>query len=55
MKRKINHNNLIPWFTENHDTLPTTYLASCQRFFLELDRRQTEKHNKKNTYENKRS
>ena len=55
MKRKINHNDLIPWFLEDHDTLPTTYLASCQRFFLELDRRQTEKHNKKNTYENKRS
>jgi len=55
MKRKINHNDLIPWFLEDHDTLPATYLTSCQKFFLELDRRQTEKHNKKNTYENKRS
>ena len=34
---------LLPWFTEDHDTLPAAYVASCQRFFLELDRRQADK------------
>jgi len=43
MKRKIDSNNLIPWFTEDQSTLPAAYLASCQRFFLELDRRQADK------------
>jgi len=37
--RKINHNDLIPWFIQDHGTLPKAYLESCQRFFLELDRR----------------
>jgi len=43
MKRKIDSNNLIPWFTEDQSTLPAAYVASCQRFFLELDRRQADK------------
>jgi len=43
MKRKIDNNNLIPWFTEDQSTLPAAYVASCQRFFLELDRRQADK------------
>jgi len=43
MKRKIDSNNLIPWFTEDHGQLPAAYVASCQRFFLELDRRQADK------------
>jgi len=43
MKKRINHNNLLPWFTDDHSTLPAAYLASCQRFFLELDRRQADK------------
>jgi hypothetical protein len=43
MKKRINHNNLLPWFTDDHGTLPAAYLASCQRFFLELDRRQADK------------
>jgi len=38
-----NHNDLLPWFTEDHGTLPKTYLESCQKFFLELDRRQADK------------
>jgi len=44
MKKRIKHNNLLPWFTDDHSTLPAAYLASCQRFFLELDRRQADKH-----------
>jgi len=43
MKRKIDSNNLIPWFTEDQSTLPAAYVASCQRFFLELDRLQADK------------
>jgi hypothetical protein len=43
MKKRINHNNLLSWFTEDHGTLPAAYVASCQRFFLELDRRQADK------------
>jgi hypothetical protein len=41
--KRIKKNNLLPWFTEDHGTLPAAYLASCQRFFLELDRRQADK------------
>ena len=36
MKKKINHNNLLPWFTQDHGTLPASYLASCEKFFREL-------------------
>jgi hypothetical protein len=36
---KINHNDLLPWFIQDHGTLPKDYLESCQKFFLELDRR----------------
>ena len=43
MKKRINHNDLIPWFTEDQSQLPAAYVASCQKFFLELDRRQADK------------
>jgi len=43
MKRRIKKNNLIPWFTEDQKQLPKAYVASCQKFFLELDRRQADK------------
>jgi len=33
MKKRINHNNLLPWFTEDHGTLPAVYLKSTQAFF----------------------
>jgi hypothetical protein len=36
MKKRIKHNNLLPWFTDDHGTLPTAYLASCKKFFKEL-------------------
>tara|TARA_X000001388_G_scaffold37727_1_gene26696 strand:- start:505 stop:696 length:192 start_codon:yes stop_codon:yes gene_type:complete len=37
MRRKsIKHNNLLPWFTDDHDTLPASYLRSCEKFFKEL-------------------
>tara|TARA_R100001129_G_scaffold67990_1_gene46342 strand:+ start:63 stop:263 length:201 start_codon:yes stop_codon:yes gene_type:complete len=36
MKRKINHNDLIPWFLEDHSQLPDAYVKSCQKFFDEI-------------------
>jgi len=38
MKKRINHNNLLPWFTQDHGTLPASYLASCEKFFKSLKR-----------------
>jgi len=34
--KRIKHNNLLPWFTQDHGTLPASYLASCEKFFKEL-------------------
>jgi hypothetical protein len=39
MKKRINHNNLLPWFTQDHGTLPASYLASCEKFFRELGKK----------------
>ncbi len=36
MARKINHNDLLPWFTMDHGQLPAAYLKSTQKFFDEL-------------------
>ena len=36
-KRRIKHNNLLPWFTQDHGTLPASYLASCEKFFKWLE------------------
>jgi hypothetical protein len=35
-KKRINHNNLLPWFTQDHGTLPAGYLASCEKFFKSI-------------------
>jgi len=35
-RRGINKNNLLPWFTEDHGTLPAAYLASCEKFFKSI-------------------
>ena len=56
MKNKINHNDLLPWFTDDHGTLPKAYLESCQKFFEEISHKQqatslTQLNDKKN-YEN---
>jgi len=34
--KRIKHNNLLPWFTDDHGTLPASYLASCEKFFKKL-------------------
>jgi len=36
MKKRIKHNDLLPWFTDDHGTLPAAYLKSCRKFFDEL-------------------
>jgi len=34
--KRIKHNDLLPWFIQDHGTLPAGYLASCRRFFKSL-------------------
>ena len=34
--KRIKHNNLLPWFLEDHGTLPAAYLASCEKFFKSI-------------------
>ena len=31
--KRIKHNDLLPWFTQDHGTLPASYLKSCDEFF----------------------
>ena len=33
MKKRIKHNDLLPWFTMDHGQLPASYLKSCAEFF----------------------
>jgi len=42
MKKRINHNNLLPWFTDDHSTLPAAYLKSTQKLLdgLQADKPQ---------------
>ena len=35
--KKINHNDLAPWFMADHRDLPKDYLESCEKFFAELE------------------
>ena len=36
MVKRIKHNDLLPWFLEDHGQLPDAYLKSCKEFFDEL-------------------
>ena len=36
IKKKIDNNNLLPYFTDNHEDLPKDYLESCEKFFKSL-------------------
>jgi hypothetical protein len=36
MKKRIKHNDLLPWFTMDHGQLPDAYLKRTQKFFNEL-------------------
>jgi hypothetical protein len=40
MVHKIKHNDLLPWFTQDHGTLPKAYLESCRKFFEEISNKQ---------------
>ena len=40
MNIRIRKNNLLPWFTDDHDQLPEAYLRSCRKFFQELSIKQ---------------
>jgi len=40
-QRGINKNNLLPWFTQDHGTLPASYLASCKKFFKSIKQQAT--------------
>jgi hypothetical protein len=31
--KRIKHNDLLPWFTDDHRTLPASYIKSCKEFF----------------------
>ena len=46
-KRKIKKGDLLPWFLEDHATLPAWYLKDCKEFFewLKLDHKQRQKLN----------
>jgi len=32
MKKRIKHNDLLPWFLEDHGQLPAAYLRKCRKF-----------------------
>jgi hypothetical protein len=34
--KRIKHNDLLPWFTDDHRDLPSAYLKSCHKFFDSL-------------------
>jgi len=36
MPKRIKHNDLLPWFTDDHRDLPPAYLKSCQEFFKSI-------------------
>ena len=38
--KRIKHNDLLPWFTQDHGTLPKNYLESCRKFFEEISNKQ---------------
>ena len=46
-KRKIKRGDLLPWFLEDHATLPAWYIKDCKEFFewLKLDHKQRKKLN----------
>jgi hypothetical protein len=47
MKKRIKHNDLVPWFIQDHGTLPDAYLRSCDKFFKELSIKQQASSNKR--------
>ena len=46
MRKKIDNNNLMPWFMDDHRELPASYLKSCEKFFKQI-RKENHERNKK--------
>jgi len=40
VKRRIKHNDLTHYFMTPHEDLPASYMASCEKFFRELKKKQ---------------
>jgi hypothetical protein len=38
-QKRINHNDLLPWFTQDHGQLPATYRRATKKFFDELSKK----------------
>jgi hypothetical protein len=38
-QKRINHNDLLPWFTMDHGQLPATYRRATKKFFDELSKK----------------
>ena len=38
--KRIKHNDLTHYFMTPHEQLPASYLASCEKFFKEISRKQ---------------
>ena len=34
--KRIKHNDLLPWFTQDHSTLPASYIKKSKEFFGEV-------------------
>jgi hypothetical protein len=43
---RIKNNDLLPWFIQDHGTLPASYITSCRKFFQELGNRPQASSNK---------
>jgi len=46
MRKRIKHNDLLPWFTDDHRDLPPAYLKSCRKFFQEISNKRQASSNK---------
>ena len=47
MRKKIDNNNLLPYFMDNHEDLPQDYLESCEEFFKSLTKEKEHECSKK--------
>jgi len=51
---RIKKNDLLPWFIQDHGTLPDWYLKSCRKFFdglkAQAPRATSHKQNQKNLH-----
>ena len=50
MKKRIKHNDLMPWFTMDHGKLPAGYLKSVEKFLISYKRQATSLTNQLGNY-----